>query len=540
VIFSFTRGVGSSQLTSLAFFFQVANIPGDVYLDDISFVIGSTPTVGENVLVNGDFEEPLIPTWRVGGSASNTVLTTAVAHSGTASVHVVFVPSAALSLTNFAQSFPALTPNTNYTLSFWYLSGTNGTNFSFRLNSLFTGFIDPRSRLYSPGEPNSGTASLPPYPALWLSEVQPDNIGTIADNAGDNDPWLEIYNGGPGALSLDGYFLANQYSDLTQWPFPPDAAIAPGQYLLVWADGEPGESTSADLHTNFRLNPTNGSVALSRTVNGAPQIVDYLNYRDVGTNRSYGTFPAGQSSFRQVFYFPTPRGTNNPAAPPVTLFINEWMAANAAFVRDPTDQDFDDWFEIYNPTTNRVDLTGFTLTDDFARPRKAVVPAGVTVPPQGFLLVWADEESGQTQTNGDLHVNFKLSQSGEQIALYDPAGRLIDSIVFGAQTDNVSQGRWPNGGPAPFYFMPTPTPRASNMIPAANPPVLSIGLGPNQLVTLVWTAQAGRSYLVQYKNDLNAADWIDLGGPVNAIGSTALKVDQSNGSQRFYRVILVP
>jgi hypothetical protein len=294
------------------------------------------------------------------------------------------------------------------------------------------------------------------------------------------------------------------------------------------------------LHTNFRLNPTNGSVVLSRTVNGAPQIVDYLNYRDVGTNRSYGTFPAGQSSFRQVFYYPTPRGTNNPAAPPVTLFINEWMAANATFTRDPADQDFDDWFEIYNPTTNRVDLAGFTLTDDFARPRKAVVPAGVTVPPQGFLLVWADEESGQTQPGGDLHVNFRLSQGGEQIAIYDPAGRLIDSIVFGAQTNNISQGRWPDGGPAPFYFMPMPTPRGPNAIPAASPLVLSITLESNNTVTLVWSAQTGRSYLVQYKDDLNAADWFDLGAPVNATGPTALKVDQNNGRQRFYRVILVP
>ncbi len=538
--FSFTRGVGSSQLTNLAFFFQVPNLPGDVYLDDISLVIGSTPAVGENVLVNGSFEDPLIPSWRVGGSASNTVRTTAVAHSGAASVHLVFAPSAALSLTNFAQGFPALTPSTNYTLSFWYLTGSSGTNLSFRLNSLFTGGLDPRSRLFSPGEPNSGATVLPPYPPLWLSEVQPDNADTIADNFGDNDPWLEIHNGGASALSLDGYFLANNYSDLAQWAFPPGAAINPGEYLLVWTDGEPGETAGTNWHTNFRLNPTNGSVVLSRTVNGSPQIVDYLNYRDVGTNRSYGTYPPGQASFRQVFSFPTPGGTNNPAAPPVTLFINEWMAANVTFVRDPADQDFDDWFEIYNPTTNRVDLAGFSLTDDFTRPRKAVVPAGVSVPPQGFLLVWADEESGQTQTNGDLHVNFKLGQGGEQIALYDPAGRQIDSVVFGQQGDNVSQGRWPNGGPAPFYFMPTPTPRASNMIPAANPPVLSIGLGLNQLVTLVWSAQAGRSYLVQYKDDLNAADWMDLGAPVNAIGSTALKLDQNNGSQRFYRVILVP
>ena len=187
-----------------------------------------------------------------------------------------------------------------------------------------------------------------------------------------------------------------------------------------------------------------------------------------------------------------------------------------------------------------MDLAGFTLTDDFLRPGKSVIPAGVSIAPLGYLLVWADEESSQTQTNGDLHVGFKLSQSGEQIGLYDPAGRQIDSVVFAVQNNNISQGRWPNGGPAPFYSMPTPTPRASNVIPVANPPVLSVTLGANNTVTLVWSAQAGSSYRVQSKDDLNAVNWTNLGTPVNATEPTASFTDQNGGAQRFYRVTLIP
>jgi hypothetical protein len=377
------------------------------------------------------------------------------------------------------------------------------------------------------------------YPELWLSEVQPENVTGQKDNAGDNDPWIEIYNGGDSALSLDGFHLANNYSSLSQWAFPAGTSIGAGEFLLVWADNELAESTAAALHANFRLAPTNGSVVLSRLVNGAPQIVDYFNYAGVEADRSYGASPDGQSSYRQNFFYVTPGATNNPAAEPVTLFINEWMAANASFLRDPADQDFDDWFEIYNPTTNTVDLAGFTLTDDFARPGKSVIPTGTVIGPLGYLLVWADEEPAQTQPGGDLHVNFRLGQGGEQIALYDSAGRLLDSITFGAQTNNVSQGRWPSGGPVPFYFMPTPTPRAANVIPTSNPPVLAVNLG-NNAVSLVWSAQAGRSYRVQYKDDLNATDWINLGGPVTAAGATASLTDAGSGNQRFYRVVLIP
>jgi len=537
---SFSRSVGTAVATNLAMFFQTPAVGGDIYIDDVMLVQGAVAGVGPNLLVNGGFEEPFAPAWRVGGPATNSQITTSVAHSGAASAHVVFVGAGSLALTNFAQGFPALTTNTVYTLSFWYLYGTSGTNFSFRINTSYTSSVDPRTTPYTPGAMNSGIAPLPAYPDLWISELQPENVSTIADNFGDNDPWIELYNGGSTALSLDGYSLANSYTNLTAWTFPAGTTINPGAYLLIWADGETAENAPGNLHAGFRLNPTGGSAVLSRLVSGTPQIVDYFNYRNVGTNRSYGTFPPGQASYRQVFYFPTPGGTNNPTAPPVTLFINEWMAANPSYLGDTADQDYDDWFEIHNPTTNRIDLSSFSLTDDFARPGKSVIPPGISIAPLGYLLVWADEESTQTQTNGDLHVEFKLSQNGEQIGLYDPAGRQIDSVVFGAQRNNVSQGRWPNGGPAPYYFMPTPSPRGSNVIPVANPPVLSVTVDANDIVTLVWSAQAGSSYRVQYKDDLNATDWINLGAPVNATGATASFIDQSGGAQRFYRVSLVP
>ncbi len=534
---SLTRSVGTAVATNLAFFFQAASQPGDIFLDDIALVEGSVAGAGQNVLQNGGFEEPFAPAWGVRGQATNTVITTAVAHSGAASAHVRFA-GGSLGLTNFAQVFPALTTNTVYTLSFWYLSGSAGTNFAFRINTAFNGFIDPRSNPFSPGAPNAGTATLAPYPELWISEVQPNNVSTIADNAGDNDPWIEIHNSGATALSLDDYFLSDNYSGLIQWPFPAGTTINPGQYLLIWADNEPGEAAAGALHTNFRLNPTNGSIALSRTISGAPQIVDYFNYNDAITNRSYGTYPAGQSSYRQVFYLPTPGGTNDPSAPPITLFINEWMASNVSFLRDPFDQDFDDWFEIYNPTTNTVDLAGFSLTDDLARPRKAVLPAGISIAPLGYLLVWADEESSQTRTNGEPHVNFRLSSVAEQIALYDPSGRQIDSVTFSAQTNNISQGRFPNGGPGPFRYMATPTPRGPNIIPIVVAPVLRVTRGANDSVTLLWSTQSGSTYRIQYKDDLNAPDWTNLGASVTASGPVASVVDPSAGGQRFYRVVL--
>jgi hypothetical protein len=530
---------GSGSINQLAFF--LTNVASDVYLDDVTFVFGGVPEVGTNLVANGGFEQGL-NFWNVTSLASNSTVVTDVAHSGSHSLHLVFATGAP-GLTHFYQMLTNVIPSgvtlgTN-TLSFWFLPGTNTLMVQSRLTSAFRLALDARTIRFTPAAPNSVAATLLPFPPLWLSEVQPINTSTIADNFGDFDPWIELYNSGTTNLSLDGFALGNSFSNLAQWPFPPGTVLAPGEYRLVWADAEPGESSGTNLHASFRMDPASGSVVLSR----GGQIVDYLNYSGVGTNRSMGSWPAGQLSYRQKFDFATPGGTNDPSALPVTLFINEWMAANTAVLHDPADFNFDDWFEIFNPSTNALDLAGFYLSDDLMDPTKFSVPAGVGVPARGFLLVWADEQSGQTQPGGDLHVNFKLSQEGETIALRDPSGRLIDLVTFGTQTNNVSQGRWPDGAGA-LYFMPTPTPRGPNFIQPIVPPaihILDVDFSGPGSVMLTWSAEAGRIYRVQFKNDLDDSAWTELPGDVTAAGGTATATDSTLGANlhRFYRILFV-
>src|SRR2546423_503482 len=84
----------------------------------------------------------------------------------------------------------------------------------------------------------------------------------------------------------------------------------------------------------------------------------------------------------------------------------------------------------------------------------SVIPAG------GFLLVWADKDVSEN-TGGDLHANFNLSKGGEAIGLYAVSGTNIiqvDALIFGQQIDNVSIGRYPEGGNN-FYSLSMTTPR---------------------------------------------------------------------------------
>jgi hypothetical protein len=330
----------------------------------------------------------------------------------------------------------------------------------------------------SPGKTNTIAVNLPPFPPLWINEVQADNLTGITNRAGQRTPWLELYNRGLNVVFLTNLFLANNYTNLTNWAFPSGATINPGEFKVIFADGQTNLSTLAELHTSFTLSSISGSVALSRLFNGQPQVLDFVDYSGLGLNHSYGSLPDGQSFTRQEFFFVTPGGTNNRSSALLTVVINEWMAGNTHTLLDPVTEKYSDWFELYNYGTNTANLAGYYLTDDLTNKFKVEIPAGYTIPPHGFLLVWADSK----QTNGtpDLHVNFKLSKNGESIGLYGADGQVVDYVNYGPQSDDISEGRFPDGAPG-LYFMPTATPRTNNMVPNTPPSLAPIA---DRLVTL--------------------------------------------------------
>jgi len=138
------------------------------------------------------------------------------------------------------------------------------------------------------------------------------------------------------------------------------------------------------------------------------------------------------------------------------VVINELMAANTGTLTDPQGE-YDDWIELRNVTGQGVDLTGRYLSDEPNNPRKWAFPAGTTIAANGYLLVWADED---TTDSPGLHVSFKLSASdGDEIFLTDTDANLnavLDSVVFGAQETDRSYGRTAADSEEFDFMRPTP------------------------------------------------------------------------------------
>ena len=139
------------------------------------------------------------------------------------------------------------------------------------------------------------------------------------------------------------------------------------------------------------------------------------------------------------------------------IFINEFLAINNTVNVDEFSE-YDDWLELYNSSSDTINLHNHYLSDDPDNLTKWKFPDNdIFVAPNDYLLIWCDNDESQ----GIMHTNFKLSGSGEFIALTNPDGQtIIDTLSFSAQIEDVSFGRFPDGSSQ--WITMSPTPGSSN------------------------------------------------------------------------------
>ncbi|MEM7311756.1 MAG: lamin tail domain-containing protein, partial [Planctomycetota bacterium] len=125
--------------------------------------------------------------------------------------------------------------------------------------------------------------------------------------------------------------------------------------------------------------------------------------------------------------------------------INEFMASNDGAFLDGDGED-SDWIEIYNPTDSTIDLTGWHLTDKADNLDKWTFQPHESsiLSPGEYLIVFASGQTVETYIDpaGFAHTDFKLSASGEYLALTDPDENIIDEFApaYPEQFTDVSYG----------------------------------------------------------------------------------------------------
>jgi hypothetical protein len=288
---------------------------------------------------------------------------------------------------------------------------------------------------------------------LRINEVMSRNDGVLQDEAAEFDDWIEIFNAGDEAVDLEGFALSDDDANPAAFLF--DArALQPGEYLLVFADGQPAQGA---LHASFRL-AGGGETLTLRDPSGA--IADRVDFPELAVDQSAGRSPNGEGDFVALID-PTPRAANSapvarddvPAAEGVV--INELLALNETGLVDSAGQ-FEDWVELFNTSSEAQDISFHHLSDSADAPFLYTFPEDTFIEPGGFHIVFLD---GEPLQGGD-HAGFGLSGAGDSIRFNAPDGAALDSHTFDAQTVDVSLARVPDG--TGDFVAQSPTPEAPN------------------------------------------------------------------------------
>lgn len=143
---------------------------------------------------------------------------------------------------------------------------------------------------------------------LFINEFMASNDNTIADEHGNYDDWIEVYNPDNVSVWIGDKYLTDNLSSPLKWQMP-DAYIEPNGFLIFWADGEPDQGP---FHTSFKLSKDGEEIGIFTSEHVA---IDEMIYGPQTTDISYGRKEDGDLDWI-LFNAPTPGASNQTSSIP--------------------------------------------------------------------------------------------------------------------------------------------------------------------------------------------------------------------------------
>ena len=261
-----------------------------------------------------------------------------------------------------------------------------------------------------------------------INEFMASNGSTILDKNGLYSDWVELYNKTDKEVDLSGYGLFRR-------PGPADAlAVSRGDedrrgripHRVPFGRGYDGGGRGASRA--FSLRSYKEDVVLT---SAGGVIVDSYSFSMQNTDVSMARVPDGTGEFTASAQ-PTPGYPNTDegyqqfeATSRTTsgseLIISEMMALNSNGLL--VNNVYSDWIELYNSSSQSVDLSGYALTDSAKNPALWVFPQGAAIGAGERMVILASGNDVRDTKKKYLETNFSLSATGDMVLLYDPEGK---------------------------------------------------------------------------------------------------------------------
>jgi hypothetical protein len=276
---------------------------------------------------------------------------------------------------------------------------------------------------------------------VWITEFKAVSNGSLLDEDGSWSDWIELYNAGPAAIDLDGWFLTDDRADLLRWSFPA-TRLAPGAFLLVFASAKNRRIPGRELHANFTLKAAGEYLALVEP-DGLTIAQEFApGYPEQGSGFSYGFPMNGTNAVADApaFLIETPGRANPPAGASMPLALTELMyhpASPTGATPSPT-LPFA-FVELKNIGSNTLNLDGVFFGDGI----HFTFPAYLLAPGARVLVVY-NAAAFESRYGSGLPVigqfTGALSDSGERLALYGPDGATIFNFVYDNSWHRITDG----------------------------------------------------------------------------------------------------
>jgi hypothetical protein len=147
-----------------------------------------------------------------------------------------------------------------------------------------------------------------------INEIQSSNQTTIADDDGDFEDWIELYNAGPDTADISLFGLSDSHEEPFRWVLPESTVLEPGGFLLVWASGKDRRTPGQPLHTNFSIARDGEEILLSHpALPPGEQRIDEVPPTPIPSDLSWGRVTDGSAEWA-YFDRPTP-GQPNASSP---------------------------------------------------------------------------------------------------------------------------------------------------------------------------------------------------------------------------------